>query len=279
MRAAFLIVSVMIATAAQAADTDEGAAKAHFAAGRSFFKDKRYRDAIDQFLQAYRLSAAGDLLYNIGICYDAVDDAGRATFYLQRYLEARRDAPERAEIEQSLYRLSSRVGRLIIHAPPEAEITIDGIAIEVVPPTPLLLTAGSHHVVARRHGEPLAIVDATITGGLSREISIAAPTGAAAPAMVTRERAAPRRMLKIVGIALISIGGAALVGGVVGSALAVNASNDVSNESQRHATFDPALQSRGQHAALAGDVLYGVGGAAVLTGVVCTVVALRGTWR
>jgi tetratricopeptide (TPR) repeat protein len=275
-RAACLLASVVIAMAAQAATTDEGAAKAHFAAGKIFYKDKRYRDAIDEFLQAYQLSAAPDLLYNIGVCYDALDDAGRATIYFQRYLEARRDAPERDEIEQSLYRLSSRVGRLIIHAPPGALITVDGIAMEVAPPAPLLVTAGGHHIVARKNGEPVAVIDETVAGGLSKEISFpSAPTVAGSPPVALHENAASGRTLKLVGISLIGVGGAALVGGIVGSALAASASSEVSNESKMRATFDPSVQSRGQHAALAADVLYGVGGAAVVSGVVLTIVGLR----
>jgi tetratricopeptide (TPR) repeat protein len=252
-----LLVSLGIAAEVQAADTDEGAAKAHFAAGKIFFKDQRYRDAIAEFLQAYRVSAAADLLYNIGVCYDALDDAGRATIYFQRYLQARPAAPERAGIEQSLYRLSSRVGRLIIHAPPRALITVDGVAIEVAPPEPLLVTSGSHHIIARLDGEPLGVVDETVAGGLSKEISIpsvATVAGAVAgsPPVAIHEGAAAGRMLKLVGISLIGIGGAALVGGVAGSVLAVDASTDVSNESKTQATFDPSVQSRGQHAALAG---------------------------
>jgi hypothetical protein len=280
MRAACLLVSLAFAVEAQAADTDEGAAKAHFAAGKIFFKEDRYRDAIGEFLQAYRLSTAPDLLYNIGVCYEALDDAGRATIYLQRYLEARHHAPERAEIEQSLYRLSSRVGRLIIHAPPGTVITVDGIDIEVAPPAPLLVTAGRHHVVARKNGEPLAVVDETVTGGLSKEITIpfASPVAvpvAAPPPIAMHEGAATGRRLKLVGISLLAVGGAALVGGVAGSVVAVDASRDVTNESKVRAMFDPSVQSRGEHAAIAGDVLYAVGGAAVVTGAVLTVVGLR----
>jgi tetratricopeptide (TPR) repeat protein len=294
-RAACLFVSLAIAAGARAANTDEGAAKAHFAAGRIFFKDKRYHEAIDEFLQAYQLSAAADLLYNIALCYDAVDDAGRATIYFQRYLQAHHNAPERAHIEQSIYRLSSRVGRLIIHAPPGTVITVDGIAIEVEPPAPLTVTAGSHHIVGRRNGERLGVVDETVAGGLSKEITISAmppaaatpstpsapstassvPAVAAPPPTALHEAAAPGRTLKLAGISLLAVGGAALVGGIAGSALAADASSTVSNESKTRAAFDPAAQSRGQHAALAADVLYGVGGAAVVSGVVLTVVGLR----
>jgi hypothetical protein len=279
MRAVCLFVSLVIAAPAQAERTDEGAAKAHFAAGKSFFKDKRYRDAVGEFLEAYRLSSANDLLYNLAVCYDALDDAGRASLYFQRYLAGSLDPPERAQIEQALRRLSSRVGRLIIHAPPESLITVDGIALEVVPPAPLLVSAGSHHIVARLDGAPLGVVDATVASGLAKEVTIAAPPAVVvAPlpvAVAGPERAPAGRTLKLVGIALLGIGGAALIGGVTGSALAVEAGNDVSNESRMRAAFDPSLQSRGQRAALAGDVLYGVGGAALVSGVVLTVVGVR----
>ena len=287
LRVACLLLSLVIAAEARAANTDEGAAKAHFAAGKSFYKDKRYRDAISEFLQAYQLSDAVDLLYNIAVCYDAVDDPGRATIYFQRYLESRHDARERTEIEHSLRRLSARVGRLIIHAPPGAVITVDGVAIEVVPPAPLVVIAGSHHIVGRRNGESIGAVDVKVSGALSKEVTItpapAAASVSSAPAVAVspppppamHEAPRPRRSLELAGITLIAVGGAALVGGIAGSVIAVDAGNDVSNESKTRAMFDPSLQSRGQHAALAADVLYGVGGAAAAAGVVLTAVGLR----
>ncbi len=156
---------------------DVGAAKARFAAGTAFFKQQRYRDAVEEFLQAWRLSKADDLLYNIGICYDALEDAGRATIYFDRYLAARPSAAERGEIEQSLYRASSRVGRVIIHAPSNAAITVDGVPIEIPPPAPIPVTQGRRHVEAIVPGSAPISVDVEVVGGLSREVTLLPLTG------------------------------------------------------------------------------------------------------
>jgi hypothetical protein len=192
---------------------DVGAAKARFAAGTAFFKQQRYRDAVSEFLQAYRLSKADDLLYNIGICYDALEDAGRATIYFDRYLAARPAAAERGEIEQSLYRASSRVGRLIIHAPPNAEVTVDGVPIEIAPPAPLPVTQGRRHVEAIVSGSPPMAADVDVSGGLSREVTLLPLTGG--PIAPTAEAPHRRRWVIPVVISAVLVVAAAITVGVL----------------------------------------------------------------
>ncbi len=191
---------------------DVGAAKARFAAGTAFFQQQRYRDAVNEFLPAYRLSKADELLYNIGICYDALEDPGRATIYFDRYLAARPTAAERGEIEQLLYRASSRVGRLIIHAPPNAAVTVDGVPIEIPPPAPLPVTQGRRHVEAIVAGSPPILLDVEIAGGLSREVTLLPLTGGPIPEPPRRRR----WIAPVVIAAVLAVAAAVTVGVVLG---------------------------------------------------------------
>ncbi len=276
MRAVLVAILLLGPTlSAWAADphADVGAAKAHFAAGTSFYNDKRYKEAIDEFQKAYRLSHANDLLYNLGICYDALDDAGRATFYLRRYLDLNPQADERVPIDESLARLSTHVGMLIIHAPPHVTVTVDGIAVEAQPPTPLPMTAGDHQVRERRGQGTPVVVPVKVTVGGTEEVTLPELAALPPPESKAALAAAPRvdarsPTFRAAGIGLLVVGGAAVVGGIVGSALASQASGDVSHEETSGGTFEPSIERRGHDAVIASGVLYGVGGAALVAGTV-----------
>jgi tetratricopeptide (TPR) repeat protein len=210
MRAALLVASLAVAgvaTAAPARDLDAG--RAHFAAGSAFFKARRFAEAIGELLEAYRLTNAADLLYNIGACYEALDDPGRATIYFQRYLDERPDAPERADVEAALYRMSSRVGRLVVRAPSGAEVLLDGSAVEIAPPAPLPVSEGRHRLEARRDGKPVAAAEVKVVGKLSSEVRLEPSAAAAAGGGRTGLIAA-----------LLAGGGAIVVGAVVAVLLA-----------------------------------------------------------
>jgi hypothetical protein len=191
-------VAMLLAAVADASPRDVGAGRAHFAAGTTYYREHRFFEAVSEFQEAYRLSGANDLLYNIAACYEALDDPGRATVYYRRYLAARAGAPERAEIEASLYRMSERVGKLIIEAPARVELFVDGIPIEIAPPAPLPVTAGAHRVEARRAGKPVAAADVTVAGGLSVPVRL---TELAALSVDEKQEPRRRWLWPVVGVA------------------------------------------------------------------------------
>src|SRR5260221_7415052 len=69
-------------------------ARAHFSLGQDQFNAHHYREAVKELLEAYKLSRKVDLLYNIALCYENLQDPGRMTASLNRYLASRPDAPE-----------------------------------------------------------------------------------------------------------------------------------------------------------------------------------------
>lgn len=63
--------------------------------------------AIGLFEQAFDLSHDPGFAFNLGALYEAMDEIPRARSYYQGYLELLPDAPNRAEVEETLERLES----------------------------------------------------------------------------------------------------------------------------------------------------------------------------
>src|SRR5262245_39990871 len=108
------LLVVALAPCARAATPDEEIARAHFATGLSYYDSDRYASAVKEFLEAYRLSHKPELLYNVARAYEKLDDAGRATEYYKRYLQAFPKSNEKHQIQNTLARFAPRVATLSI---------------------------------------------------------------------------------------------------------------------------------------------------------------------
>ena len=106
---------------AQEADPVLAQAKAHFETGKGHYQARDYSAAIREFKAAYQLRPSPLLDYNIGLAYDQQGKGRSAARHYRRYLEARPDADNRAEVEQ-------RIAVLEQTAPPRAATDDDGVA-------------------------------------------------------------------------------------------------------------------------------------------------------
>jgi tetratricopeptide (TPR) repeat protein len=85
-------------------------AKIHYEAGAQHYARGRYVEAIREFEEAYRLSSAAALLYNISQAYERLGDLVRAREYLQRYLATDAvAAEERGPLEDKLRVFDERI--------------------------------------------------------------------------------------------------------------------------------------------------------------------------
>src|SRR5215831_8094302 len=92
-----------------AADTQ--AAKNHYRAGADLYGRARYSEAITEFQEAYRLSHAPALLYNIAQAYEKMDDLANARTYLQRYVDSgQADPAELPALRERLKSLDAKIG-------------------------------------------------------------------------------------------------------------------------------------------------------------------------
>ena len=98
-----LVVAQANGTAANAAQDQEG--RRLFEAGRAAYVDGKYRDALNYFREAHRLSGRPQLLFNIGQAADRLGEREQATQAFRDYLAAVPDADNRAEVEARIAEL------------------------------------------------------------------------------------------------------------------------------------------------------------------------------
>ncbi len=133
------------------APTPSSEAQTSYRLGLALFDRQQYRPALDAFQQAYRLSPAFRILYNIAIVDVALADAAAASTAFRRYLEEGGDKIEPARIAQVKSQLASlepRTGTLsLIVDTPNASVLVDRVEVGHTPlPLPLRLNPGSHSI-------------------------------------------------------------------------------------------------------------------------------------
>jgi tetratricopeptide (TPR) repeat protein len=91
------------------ADTkdQESVARAQFTAGRSYYDQANYVDALKAFNESYRSSKRPVLLYNIALCQERLGQLPEAVATLERYVQL--DKTERAVIEARIANLKSQM--------------------------------------------------------------------------------------------------------------------------------------------------------------------------
>lgn len=128
---ALIAATVSVGSHARAGDADAiAAAREHFQKGLAAYSDERFAEAADEFDQAYKLSPAFKLLYNIGQVDVALGRSVEAVDAFDRYLKQGAAAiPEarRREVAAEIEKQLARIGTVSIRTFPEgAEIRIDG---------------------------------------------------------------------------------------------------------------------------------------------------------
>src|SRR6185436_7425098 len=71
--AVVLILAGAVAHAQEMEDPDTEIAKRHFATGNAYYTAKRYDEALHEFIAAKKVKSAPALEYNIGRCYDRLE--------------------------------------------------------------------------------------------------------------------------------------------------------------------------------------------------------------
>ena len=230
MLAAALVVA---AAPAHAMTEEEERAKAHFLAGQSYYDQASYTDALREFNEAYRISKRPALLYNIARCFEALDQLADAVQMLQRYLEEDPTTSDREAVETRIRNLKERQARA---KPPEPKPAPPPTTVP--PPT----TAPPPTLVAK------------------------SPPPPSAPPPAHRKR-----------VYTWVVGGIGL--GALAAALGTDVASQLSYDDLKSKctgnVCDPNVVAsaqhkidQGKHLALATDILWPIGAAAVATGVV-----------
>ena len=148
------------ATAEAASEADQ-AARAHaleqFQKGSSAFRERRYKDAIDSFLEADRLVKNPAFAYNAGLAYEKMGDTANGLAWLREYLRRAPEAPDRPKVEASIERLELALANkgvqqvTVLSLPDGATVVIDGRPVGVTPWT-AEIAPGSHQLLLRMPG-------------------------------------------------------------------------------------------------------------------------------
>lgn len=295
-----LVGTLYFTEPAARADPRDDAAM-HFNAGVRAFEERRFADAALEFESAYGLSPAWVVLYNLGSVYAALGRPVDSVDAFERYLAdggSKIDDVRRREVETEIARQRAKIAvvELSVNAA-KAEIRVDSRLAGYSPlPQPLRLTEGAHVVEVRLEGGSPERRELVLRGGQrtvltfalfaerapapvrARAVEPAPPPSAPAPAtshVVTSSNGTAQR---IVGY---SVGGLGLVGVGVGIAICAKGQSkhldavDVANAGDRPRA--EAMESAAEHQKNLGYATIGIGGAAVLGGLVLLVTAPSGT--
>lgn len=104
MRWVLLLVSLVAlqGAVARAETLNIEAAKNHFGAGKAYYDERRWEDALREFKEAYRLSKRPALLYNIALCNERLLRYEEALEVLRNYLRIDPEAEDKPGIERRI---------------------------------------------------------------------------------------------------------------------------------------------------------------------------------
>lgn len=85
-------------------------AREHFQQGQRFFKVERYREALEQFKEAFVTVEDPVFLYNIALCHRLLGEKTEALRFYRRYAEATPSASERARARKWIAELEAAAG-------------------------------------------------------------------------------------------------------------------------------------------------------------------------
>ncbi len=138
-------------------DADKARAMQKFDEGSRAFDQKRYKDAIDLFLEADLIVQHPAFAYNASLAYEAMGDVAAALRWAREYLYRSPKAEDRATVEASIRKYEVRlrekgVQQLTVRSTPSgATVLVDGSPVGVTPWTGEL-APGDHVVELRRRG-------------------------------------------------------------------------------------------------------------------------------
>ena len=271
-----------------------------------------YAEAVEGFRKAYDLNPSPAYLYNIAIVYlDALDDPRAALGWATRYAGAARNVSERRDAERLVKRidalLARRYGEVAVAVdPPEAEAFLDVSSPEARIGRSALVAPGSHVIRAWAPGFEPGEARIAVEAGVRTEVKLALrpvkaanpepASGATVAGHATEVRPAPAHRetvpepvmaghaasaRRVAGWTTIGVGAAMAAAGAVTFGLAWKDARDAGAlrvEAAGYASYSrryDSLWSRARQERVAAIALWGVGGAALVTGVVLALLPER----
>jgi len=299
-RARLLLSVLCLATAARAADPNDAPseqaaddarradAKTRYEQGVDAYKAGHFKDAVDLFLTADRLSPSAPLSFNIARAYEKLGDDSGALRWYRDYLRRAPNAPNANDVAGNVARFEARLAKkgvqqlTVLSTPSGATVSIDDANVGVTPGT-FELAPGHHHVVLLLRGYSDSANDIELAADHAQDLTVSlasapTPVAGSAPERLTpppspapTDRASPppkvdeqRARFGPWPWVVVGAGVAAFGGVLTFELLRESAENDAKHDAtqvQYSHDLDTMLSRR-----TAARVLTGVGGALVVTG-------------
>ena len=196
------------------------AAKKAFASGTRAYAEGDFETALERFRSAYDLTGSPDLLYNIATVSDRMRLDEEALEAYEGYIEARPDSADREHVASRIDVLRATI-EARRRAELDAEIEARQAAIEAAArvkaerPLTQYVGPGPGPWITIGTGSAAVVAGAVLFGLGQRDQNAVenAPPGSSYSSVQEDAERGPRRTKA--GIALLSIGGAAVVGGII----------------------------------------------------------------
>jgi len=102
------VLALGIPPASAQGDVNREIAKKHYELGEKLYQFKDYKKALDEFQKAYDLAPIPALMFNMGRCHEKLGATEDALKHYRRFLAAKPDAPNRADVEARIKALEER---------------------------------------------------------------------------------------------------------------------------------------------------------------------------
>src|SRR4051812_27324837 len=128
-----------------------------FEKGVTAYREARYYDAVDIFLETNRLYPDPKLSFNVGKAYEGLGNQSGALRYYREYLRRLPEAPDAHEVESHVHQIEQLLSQkglqqlTVLSAPDGATVKLDGQAVGATPWTGESF-AGKHRIVLEAAG-------------------------------------------------------------------------------------------------------------------------------
>jgi tetratricopeptide (TPR) repeat protein len=305
-RTAFLLATVCLAGTARAAepvvpssqaadDARRAEARTRYEEGVAAYSAGRFKDAVDLFLAADRLSPSAPLSFNIARAYEKLGDDSAALRWYRDYRRRAPSAPNTSEVAANIERLEGRlrakgVQQLsVLSVPDGATVNIDDAAMGISPGT-FDLPPGRHRLVLIKRGYADAETEVDLAAEHAQDVTVRlepapaspgsaavvpSPSVAAAPVPVAPSPAAPPAKGFGVWPWVIMGAGAATLGGALTFEFLRQSAERAAEDDPTQIGYHDHLETM-QSRRTTARVLAGVGGVLVITGGVLLTIDLAG---
>ena len=259
------------APAADAGEARKASAREHYQEGAKAYSAGHYKDAVDLFLEADRLSPSAPLSFNVARAYELIGDDANALRWYRDYLRRAPTAENAADVKALVSALAARLAQkgvqqlTVLSTPVGATVTIDGTPVGVTPWTGEL-TPSKHNVLLTYRGytdeRRMVALSASEPRDIDLQMEQSTPN-ATAPALAPKDDSVGPRFgpAPWIGIGV----GAAALGGALGFELARRSAESSAKQETTQLGYQSRLESE-QSRQTTARVLAGVGFGLVAVG-------------